>query len=411
MHQPKDIIVLLRKYLSGTLNDQENAALQEWAKAKPENQRLLEHIAQEKLLRSDIQLYWDLWNETEAPGREQRIIDSVLQKTASQRRPLSHRLRRWIPYAAAALLILGIVILSINRQPEQVSESNLTAQDILPGGKRATLTLADGRTIDLKSDQTGIVVGDDIAYLDGSTITGNISSEPGRTSASETLALKTPIGGNYHIVLPDGTQAWLNASSTLIYPSRFAAEERIVHLEGEAYFEVQQQHHDGKAVPFKVMSDGQTINVLGTEFNILAYAGEPQTKTTLVSGSIEVINLASNSTTSITPGQQSTLQGAQTLVQEVDVSKAIAWTNGRFSFDGKAFEQIMGEMARWYNLTVEYEDGIPTDRFLGDAYKTDKLSTVLRFLESSDIQYRVEPGQHGTHRLVIHQSGRKEDHD
>src|SRR5690606_7652542 len=293
-------------------------------------------------------------------------------------------------------------------QPKHAAEPIITAQDIMPGGSRATLTLADGRTIDLNADQSGIIVGNDITYMDGSTITNGTSSDAPPAAASQTLVLKTPIGGNYQIVLPDGSQVWLNANSTLTYPSQFAAEERIVHLEGEAYFHVEPRHTRGKSIPFKVISNGQTINVLGTEFNISAYAGEPQTKTTLVNGAIEVINLASNSTNRIVPGQQAVLQGAQMKVNEVDVSKAIAWKNGRISFDGKSFEQIMREMARWYNLTIEYEGGIPTDQFIGDAYKTDKLATVLRFLESSDIQYRVKQGHNGTHRLIIHNKGRKE---
>jgi len=407
VHHPENIVDLLRKYLNGTLSNQETITLQEWAKAKPENQRLMDYIVQDNFLISDLQLYWELWNETEAADRKQRILDSVHQKTAIPRQTRFPRLRQWLPYAAVLLLafVAGFFII---RQSKQIAEPVITAKDIMPGGNRATLTLADGHTINLNTDQSGIIVGNDITYMDGSTIANGTSSEAHQTTASQTLILKTPIGGNYRIVLPDGTQVWLNANSTLTYPSQFAAEERIVQLEGEAYFHVEPQRTRGKNIPFKVISNGQTINVLGTEFNISAYAGDPQTKTTLVNGAIEVINLASNSANKIVPGQQAVLQGTKIKVDEVDVSKAIAWKNGRFSFDGKSFEQIMREMARWYNLTVEYEGGIPTDQFIGDAYKTDKLATVLRFLESSDIQYRVKPGNNGTYRLIIHNKGRKE---
>lgn len=408
MHRPEDIVNLLRKYLSGTLSNQETIALQEWAKARPENQRLMDYINQDDRMLSDIRLYWELWNEAEATDRKRRIFDHVRLKITTPRRAGFHRLRKWIPYAAVLLLTIIASFFLFRHQQTPVHEPAITAEDIMPGGNRATLTLSDGRTIDLNADQSGIVVGNGITYLDGSTITDHTSSGSHQTEDFENLVLKTPLGGNYQIVLPDGSEVWLNASSTLVYPAQFSTEKRIVQLEGEAYFDVKPWRVKGKDVPFEVRSNGQAVHVLGTAFNVSAYGEEPQTITTLVSGHVEVINLASNNSHRIIPGQQAVLQDSQMKVDEADISKAIAWKDNRFSFDGKTFKQIMREMARWYNLTVEYEGEVPTDQFTGDAYKTEKLATVLRFLESSDIQYRVEPERNGKNKLIIHHKDRKE---
>jgi len=404
VNNPEHIVELLRKHLNGTLTNQETIDLQRWVNAKSENQELIDRLAQDDLLISDLHLYWDLWNDTEAKEREQRIFDKVAQKTMTQQALSSKWLYKWIPYAAAIILI-SVTIFYFVLKPQKIASTTIasTATDVLPGGNKATLTLADGRTINLSSGQSGIIVGKDITYLDGSSIVGN-----NKTTPSETLVLKTPIGGNYKVILPDSSQVWLNANTTLIYPSRFSPIERIVQLEGEAYFQIQHLRSSGKNIPFKVMSNGQTVNVLGTEFNISAYAEEPEQKTTLVKGAVEIINHSSKSINRIIPGQQATLQGTETKINKVDVSKVVAWKYGQFSFDDKPFDQIMREMARWYNLTIQYEGNIPMDQFIGNAFKTDKLGTVLRFLESSNIQYRVKSEHNNTHRLIINNTSRKE---
>ncbi len=404
IHQPEHIVDLLRKYLNGTLSSEETIVLNEWTNAKPANQKLVDRIANDELLAADIKLYSDLWNDEEAAEREARIIDKVNQKIKAERPTLIVKYRKWIAYAAAVVLAIGS-FLYLEHKPEGAVEKVLVAKDILPGGNRATLTLADGSTINLESAQSGIVVGNDITYLDGSAVAKRGLSD--KDNAAQTLMLQTPIGGNYQIVLPDGSEVWLNASTKLTYPSHFSAQERVVELEGEAYFHIKKQSAGGQNIPFKVKSNGQIINVLGTEFNVSAYEQE-QLSTTLANGVVEVLNQANNSVSKITPGQQATLDGAKTIVKEVDVAKTTAWKNGRFSFDDKSFEQIMREMARWYNFSVLYEGKIPRDKFLGDAFKTDKLSTVLRFLESSNIKYRIEPVNKTKYKLIINNKERNE---
>lgn len=413
MYQNETIIVLLKKYLSGTLTPQEFEKLEEWKKYRTENEGLFNRINQDRLLAKDLQLYWELWNTFDANDREQRIIDKTINKIKSRKQANNehipdHRLPSYKPlkriiYAAAIILIAFIVGIAINihNKGKPQAGHSITLHDVLPGGNEATLMLADGTIVDLQADQSGIIIGDNITYLDGKTI---LPFKKNNTSAAENLVIKTPLGGQYHIVLPDGTAVWLNANSTLTYSSKFSISERMVHLEGEAYFKVKRLENKNKLTPFSVFSDGQEIRVLGTEFNVLAYQDEDHTKTTLINGSIEVINLATHHLTQVSPGQQASVSGTETLIGTVDVNKEIAWKNGKFSFDNKTFDQIMTEMARWYNIKVEYQNGIPSDRFIGDAYKTDKLSTVLRFLESSDIQYRIESTETNTPKLIIYQS-------
>src|SRR5690606_11646560 len=160
---------------------------------------------------------------------------------------------------------------------------------------RATLTLADGRVVNLSQSQSGIIVGDGITYLDGSTVFGQGagSTEQGtrhKGVTTDNLQLTTPKGGTYQITLADGTKVWLNSASTLRYPSRFDGDERIVEMEGEAYFEVA-PFSSKSPRPFLVKTENQTLKVLGTHFNVSAYADEEETKTTLVEGAVQIVNL------------------------------------------------------------------------------------------------------------------------
>src|SRR5690606_9773733 len=187
------------------------------------------------------------------------------------------------------------------------------------------------------------------------------------TSASgvASLRLSTPKGGMYQVVLSDGTKVWLNAASTLTYPSEFSEEKREAALSGEGYFEVSGMNNR----PWVVRRSRQEITVLGTSFNINAYRDEPETVTTLVSGSVRVSSSVSSEAGSpagqlLRPSEQATLTAnGQLLKQRVNVSDALAWKQGRFSFENKSFRQVMDELARWYDVEIVYETGIPDVEF------------------------------------------------
>ncbi len=327
------------------------------------------------------------------------------------------------------------------------SVESLAATEILPGGNRATLTLADGRVIDLSSAQEGIVVGtENITYTDGSTLAAVMVSEvePSLQNRSDSstplrsaqndgltmLSLTTPKGGQYQITLADGSKVWLNSGSTLRYPSRVLEGSRDVFLEGEAFFDITAIQGTPKAfgtpatslkssagaskadagarvsrVPFKVRTSGQEVVVLGTQFNISAYADDPETKTTLVEGKVRVrvegvgarFTAPDNLGVTLSPGEQSTTRGAATTINTVDVSQYTAWKSGLFDFTDQSLETVMKQLARWYDIEVEYEGDVPQMEFYGKIYRNKNLSEVLELLKSAQIRFRIEAGR----KLII----------
>jgi len=343
---------------------------------------------------------------------QQRMEQAVYRKAGISAKPRSAVVRWLRPTAvigtAAAVAVLAMAVgawfLLGNRQ--QTIDNGLAATEIRPGGNRATLTLADGRTIDLNEAQTGIVVGDEISYTDGSAVVDS-GKESLKSHASNHMSISTPNGGTYQITLPDGSNVWLNAASTLKYPSRFVGKERVVELEGEAYFEVRNIKYEVRSdgsrtsnfvprnskgnVPFKVLSKGQTVEVLGTQFNISAYPDEEETKTTLVEGKVKVTPGTENRSTpnrspttdhrppiTLSPGQQATTRDAYTTVRDVDVSSYTAWKDGLFLFDDEPLDVIMRKISRWYDVEVVFADGIDRqERFGGGVSRYGQLQEVL----------------------------------
>lgn len=340
---------------------------------------------------------WDALSDglqTEVPQeRLGRLFEGVEQRI---RRSNPRRLWAWLPYAAAVILAVAAGTWFFGERGQKSKEQVLAAADIQPGGNRAMLTLADGRTVELSEEQEGIVVGEGITYLDGSAVSPEVgkSGSPkiglgeNQLPASDPrlLTLTTPKGGTYRITLPDGTRVWLNAASTLKYPSRFDGRERVVELEGEAYFEVASAFH----LPFKVITNSQTVEVLGTQFNISAYADEAETRTTLVEGAVAILNRESKTVNQLKPGEQSIVREAMTEVRAVDVNRYAAWKDGKIVLEGRTLPDILREVSRWYDIEISYQGRIPQGTFFGRANRGSNLGTVLRLLESADLDYSFE---------------------
>ena len=345
-----------------------------------------------------------------------------------------HFHKRWWQHrgywsAAAAAMVAIVMAAGIWFYPFRPSETSLIAgevpHDLLPGSNRATLTLTDGRTIDLNEAQTGIVVSDGITYLDGSSVLGKQVNE--RTSEqadppthSQVYTLTTPKGGTYQITLPDGTDVWLNAASTLTYPSHFTGDERVVELEGEAYFDVSERwsvaddrssgtsndRERSLKVPFLVKTNFQTVEVLGTQFNVSAYPDEPETKTTLIKGSVRLSANRTEASIILTPGEQGSLEAGKLSKQPVNVSAAMAWKNGDFMFDNEPLESIMKKLARWYDAEVVYEGTPKGLRLYGIVSRSKNISTVLDVMEMTEkVKFKVESPAtgHNERRIVVMQ--------
>lgn len=298
----------------------------------------------------------------------------------------------WTRVAAVLLIaIAGYVVYLISgkeKEPEQ-SESlvvDLPLQDVAPGGNFATLTLADGSKVVLDSISTGLVASQGntrVVKLEN----GEIKYEAGKTPPGKIIynTMTTPVGGAYHLVLPDGTGVWLNAASSVTYPTAFTGNERKVSITGEVYFEVTKNI----AMPFKVNAGEQIIEVLGTHFNVNAYGDEHTVNTTLAEGKIKVIN--NNKTVLLQPGQQvqKDRAGNLKLVHNPDLDETLAWKDGVFRFNGTGIETIMRQVARWYGVEVIYKDKI-AEQFVAEIPRSVNVSKLLELLElTKQVQFTI----------------------
>lgn len=373
----------IAKAKAGTLTDDELTALLAWYNSFDDSQAVLPAVDGIDADQLKAQLY-------------NRLMERVRSDGATPVKAVRKRYLRLLPYAAAVLLavaaVAGITHFWGQRGAQPASMEAL-ANDVAPGGNRATLTLADGRTVTLSEAQEGIRVGDAVTYLDGSlveeTATGALPGEE-----IQMLTLSTPNGGTYQVTLPDGTQVWLNAASTLRYPHKFTGSARVVELAGEAYFAVARVEDtavaDAKAayLPFRVVSHGQEIEVLGTEFNVSAYPDEPEAHTTLVSGKVNVH--AAGTQAVLEPGQQATVGAEGMRVRAVEPAPHIAWKNGRFHFQRTPLEEIMKQISRWYDVEVVYAQGIPQETFSGKVRRDVSLMGVLNILQASTIDIKLK---------------------
>ncbi len=312
-----------------------------------------------------------------------RMLAGLLAKVSAPQ-PKSIKLypsRKWLA-AVAILSIVALGTMMVIQNQSSLPKSSQLKTSIEPGGNKATLTLANGKSIALSNAQSGIVTGQEIKYIDGTPVE---NTEVG----IQQLMLHTPRGGTYTVKLQDGTQVWLNAESTLKYPSSFTSEDRVVEIEGEAYFDVQPAYKKtGEKIPFSVITKHGVIEVLGTKFNVNSYLNQASSKTTLVEGKIA---LSSNANlTLLSPNEQAVTTNGKTKVKLVNVSYYTAWRDGKFSFDGKTFEETMSEIGRWYDLDINYENEIPTEELTGDAFRNQNISFVLRLLDVAKINYKLD---------------------
>ncbi|GGG78448.1 iron dicitrate transporter FecR [Parapedobacter pyrenivorans] len=344
---------------------------------------------------------------------KERIFQQIIMQPPQRVSLIKHRitqLPKWLPYAAAVVLAMAVSLLVWNNN-QRPPEQEITAAEIAPGTNRATLALADGRAIALDDTQDGIIIGaGKITYNDGHSQIVGLGDDK---APIETLVLSTPKGGTYSIILPDGSKVWLNAATTLKYPSRFDGRERVVYLEGEAYFSVTKRK--GKAgvpddVPFSVVSNGQVVKVLGTEFNISAYPDESETQTTLVTGRVSVSTSNGTAadapvserlgTTILAPGEQAINRQGIINVQKADPDQYTAWKDGFFYFDRLSPQIAITQLARWYDLEVVYRGKIPQINIFGMIDRNKSLESVLKSLEKSGLSFKIVHSA-GINRLIV----------
>ena len=406
---------LFNRYMQKTCTREELQELFSFI-AQPENRQLLEQLMDEQYailqpLASAQDIDWE------------HIYQQVTQTTDNTTIiPLYKKGRfRWLQVAAAAVIVLSLGFGSywlINRFPKNKMAENdksvNTVKDILPGGDKAVLTLADGRVIVLDSAQNGVITQQGMVNVIKNK-NGQVSyKSAGRHEAGATTynLLSTPRGGQYQLILPDGSKVWLNAASSIRYPVAFTGNERRIEITGEAYFEIEQvRNASGQRIPFAVDilpstggagggSRGAEIEVLGTHFNVNGYRDEEVINTTLMEGKVRMKSAGSLHTSAprlpasviLQPGQQAQLlnNGNIKKIEDADIELAMAWKNGITAFKSADIKSIMRQVARWYNVDVVYEGEIPQRSFTGGIPRNANLSELLHLLEVSKVHFKQE---------------------
>lgn len=303
----------------------------------------------------------------------------------------TRRLRWWYYSAAAVLLAVTFVFFPREKEPDaQPGEAVSRLQepgDVLPGVSKASLVLDDGTVIALDADAVT-----QLTEADGTTIDKQhdkivYGSAAGNDRKVFYNTLNIPRGGEYQLVLPDGSKVWLNAASSLRFPTRFAGGERVVQLDGEGYFEIAKNEQQ----PFRVTTaEGMEVVVTGTSFNIMAYKDEAYVKTTLAEGSVRIRK--GNNTISLLPSLQAILQKDtdKIEVKEADIDKEVAWKNGMIEFYDDDLPYIMRQLSRWYDVEAGFEGGIPAGRYNGSIPRQATLSEVMQILKLAGVKYWLD---------------------
>jgi len=358
------ILQLLQKQVIGEpLTREELHMAEDWLARSPHNRQLWEDIKQRNWLQQHLHEY-STYNEA-------RIWDKTISHRVNKRPPIVRRLWSW-QVAASIILVLGIGAYfwitnkkekSIVQQDQSVPAKN----DVQPGRNKAVLTLSDGRKITLDEAANGQLAQDGGAKVVKSS-DGKIIYNPDHIDSREIVwnTMTTPRGGQYQLTLPDGSKVWLNAASSITYPTVFTGQQRMVSITGEAYFEVTKN----KEKPFIVKAGIEEIRVLGTEFNVNAYTNEPAIKTSLVNGAVWIDRSI------LKPGQAYT----NGKVTATNIEQDIAWKNGAFDFNGLDFVAGMRQLERWYDIRVVYDGPIPREVFYGEMDRNLTLQEVLELL-------------------------------
>ena len=379
--EKENLKTLIQKYLQGEATPEEAAIVEQWYGQVPDELDITVPAAA---------------GET-ASSLEQKMLRRLQKRLHLKVSPHKAPVRRlhpgWMAAAAAVILLLliGVPYFYTREKalPLPVAGADTTMstpQEITPGGNRALLQLADGRTIVLDSASNGLLAkqgSTSISLLaDGQLAYQQVGILPETVSYN---TLTTPKGGQFQIDLPDGTKVWLNAISSIHFPTAFHGKERQVKITGEAYFEVAPD----PSKPFKVQFGETEVTVLGTHFNINAYADEQYSKTTLLEGRIQIKH--KNGEQLLIPGQQARAlsQGMQ-VVSGVNTEETIAWKEGYFLFSSTDIQTLLRQASRWYNIDVSFQGSIPQDRFTGKISRNVNLSQFLSILKYSEVHFKVE---------------------
>jgi ferric-dicitrate binding protein FerR (iron transport regulator) len=390
----KEISELIKKYNRGEASEAEEALIIEWY---------------ERIQGAEAR-----FASGEFERLKRRVSQNLMRYRSGKTLPAKGILLwRYIAVAVSLIVVFGagIWFYSLSRSGAETSSVRAAVNDVAPGRNGATITLANGKVLKLSDTKSGVVIGNVLKYSDGSDVrypSGSSRGELGTGSSSgslegsqsntgpvqvrsvspselqgadgtaQTLTANTAKGQTYQFTLPDGSKVWLNAASSLKFPSSFSKlSERVVELNGEGYFEVSKD----KSRPFIVKSAGQQVEVFGTHFNINSYPDEPATKTSLLEGSVGIERAIGGFSARLKPGQQAVSTNGGINVVEGVAADAVDWKNGEFIFNDEPLESIMRKIARWYNMEVVYKGVDRKETFGGSISRFENVSKVLENLQ------------------------------
>ncbi|WP_316837235.1 FecR family protein [Pedobacter nutrimenti] len=368
----QEYIVLYEKFCTG--------------KCTSEEEILLDKYSKDFLI--DDPWVGDMGNENEVEARITNQINYSINKVKNR------NLQTWLTAAAAIILLTVGALLFYNLdQGDKKSQYSIVKHqgikgDIEPGGTKAVLTLATGQKIILDSAKNGLIVtqgNTKVVKLANGELAYRSSNSDNLTITNNTMS--TPRGGRYDLILSDGTKVFLNAASSITYPTRFSGNQRKVKITGEAYFEVSKN----PKMPFVVIANGTETQVLGTHFNIMAYDDEPSIKTTLLEGAVKFKK--ANSEVILKPGQQAVLTGLSNniTVQNANLEQTMAWKNGYFTFQDEDIQTIMRKVARWYDVEIIYEPNLKKTSFGGSVSRYKNVSDLLKVLQTTGtIHFKID---------------------
>ena len=349
-----------------------------------------DEIAAYNVIYNNLQARHDLLPE-EKSAMEARLRERIMQQTKS--RP-AVRTMHWWQWAAAAVVLFAIAGLFFFRPPAQkaamaVKPATMPPANIKPGAQKAVLTLADGSTVVLDSTLNGAFArqGNMQVIRQNGRLQYIAAADKAAPPVEVFNTITTPRGGQYQLVLGDGTKVWLNAASSLRFPAGFGGATRDVEIKGEAYFEVAKDARH----PFRVHVNGATVRVLGTHFNINAYDDESMMATTLLEGSVQISNGSAEEI--LKPGDQARLdsKGRMNLLHDVNTQQVVAWKDGFFQFDNAGLKTVMRQLSRWYDVDVEYRGAADQSMlFEGKLGRDLRLQQVLKILQKSDVHFAIE---------------------
>ncbi|WP_443937850.1 FecR family protein [Pedobacter sp. MW01-1-1] len=378
----KNIGDILTNYLQNNCSENETAYLLHYL-TQEENQEQSEGLVTSALAKA---------NDMPIAAEDQKRLDLLLTQiisTPAVPKRATLKITRLTKYLAAAIVLItfsiGLILYFSGNNSAKISYQN----DVAPGSNKAVLTLANGKKVDLGKTLLG-----EVALAEGISLSKSKEgllvyqvTENTKAPKGTFNTIETPKGGQYQIVLPDGSKVWLNAASSLKFPVSFTSNtDRRVKLNGEAYFEIV---HDANK-PFIVESKKQEVSVLGTHFNVKAYENEASNETTLIQGKVKVSALDNQQSAIIQPNQQAIIDGGAVRIKHVDANLAVAWKNGLIVFEQEDIREIMKVIARWYDVDVEFQSNSSFEHFSGSISRFSNISDVLRMLQlTNKVKFEV----------------------